>query len=248
MDIDGIDNGPDLDTSRVYFVGHSLGGINGIPFVSINNQIVGAGVNTDLPEIQAAAILNSGGGITKLLENSANTSFGAPAILAGLAQASDGVLVQGSSALESYFSVLQGLLDSTDPVNFGSSLADSDILLTEIVGDGTAENLPDQTIPNAADADLYDQGPLDLTLPNGFRIDSLPAPLAGTEPTIAQFGATATANGELPAITRFTEGSHATPVSGDNPAVFSEMVSQIAQLFSNGEITVTNPAIVEGTD
>lgn len=53
MDIDGdANNGPDLDVSRVYFVGHSLGGINGIPFVSINNEIAGGGVNASLPEIK----------------------------------------------------------------------------------------------------------------------------------------------------------------------------------------------------
>ncbi|WP_203301673.1 Ig-like domain-containing protein [Marinobacter sediminum] len=265
LDIDGTANGADLDPNRVYFVGHSLGGINGLPFVSVNNSVSGpdaAGtVNENQPVIQAAAVLNSGGGVTKLLENSPSTSFGAPAILAGLDAASDGVLVQGSSALETYFAVLQGLIDSTDPVNFGKSLSSFDILLTEIVGDGTAENPSDRTIPNAADADLYGQGPLELTLSNGFVIDSLPAPLAGTEPTIAQIGATPTAAGSVPAVTRFTEGSHGTPVSASNTevdpltsgAVFNEMVAQIAELFTtatdpdtqDGSVSVTNSAVVE---
>jgi hypothetical protein len=230
MDIDGDpNNGPDLDPSRVYFIGHSLGGIDGLPFVAVNNTVAGAGVNTNLPVVQAAAILNSGGGVTKLLENSPNTSFGAPAILAGLADASDGVLVQGSSALETYFAVLQSQIDSTDPIT-------------------------DQTIPNSADADLYDQGPLQLTIEEtGFTIDSLPAPLAGTEPLAAQLGAEATANGNLPAITRFTEGSHDTPVSASNTdedpltsgAVFDEMVSQIAELFTSGTVSVTDTSVVE---
>lgn len=244
MDIDGDpSNGPDLDTSRVYFIGHSLGGVNGIPFVAVNNAVQGEGVNASLPKIQAAAILNSGGNVTRLLENSPSTSFGAPAILQGLKKASDGVLVQGTSALETYFAVLQGLVDSTDPVNFGASLSSSNLLLTEIVGD--ASNPSDQTIPNAADADLYGKGPLDLILSNGFEIHSLPAPLAGTEPTIAQIGAKPTADGTLPAVTRFTEGTHGTPVSVDNVAVFQEMVSEVAQLFSTGSITVTNPSVVE---
>ncbi|WP_417565602.1 Ig-like domain-containing protein [Marinobacter sp.] len=247
LDIDGVANGADLDPNRVYFVGHSLGGVNGLPFVSVNNSVAGdiGTVNEDLPPIQAAAVLNSGGGVTKLLENSPSTSFGAPAILAGLAAASDGVLVQGSSSLETYFAVLQGLIDSTDPVNFGDSLSSFNILLTEIVGDGTSDNPSDQTIPNAADADLYGQGPLELTLSNGFVIDSLPAPLAGTEPTIAQIGATPSADGALPAVTRFTAGSHGTPVSADNGAVFQEMVDQIAELFTSGTISVTNSTVVE---
>lgn len=230
----GTDNSITFDPNRVYFVGHSLGGVNGVPFVAVNNMVAGAGVNSALPSIQGAAFLNTGGGITKLLENS--PAF-APDILQGLAAASS-ELEQGRSGLETYFRVLQGLLDSTDPVNFAKSLGSSstDVLLTEIIGDAV--------VPNAADSDLFAQGPLQLTLANGFTINSLPAPLAGTEPMAAQFGASKTADGTLPAISRFIAGSHSNPVSNEPQAVFDEMVFQIGQLFTPAATVQVNDSTV----
>jgi len=229
MDVDG----DAFDTDRVYFVGHSLGAVNGIPFVAINNMVAGGGVNAGLPVIQAAAFLNTGGGVPKLLENSPNPDFGAPVILAGLRAASS-ELAQGKSGLETYLSVLQGILDSTDPMNFGHFLADTDVLLTQINGDST--------VPNSADSELFSVGPLALP---GLGIKSLPAPLAGTEPLIQRFGAGKTADGELPAVSRFVAGNHGNPVDPEPEAVFNEMVSQIGQLFSNGSITVTDEDVIE---
>jgi hypothetical protein len=172
-------------------------------------------VNADLPEVKASAFLMTGGGIPKLLENSPNTNFGAPRVLAGLAAASDGVLVQGSSALETYLSVLQGVLDSTDPINYGSMLSDSRSLLTVAIGD--------DTIPNEAD-----ENPLDITLPNGFEINSLPAPLAGTDPLVAEFGATPDG---LPKVVEYEDATHGTPVSAEPSAEFGQIVLELATLF-----------------
>lgn len=205
----------DVDTDRVYFVGHSLGGINGIPFVAVNNAVAGSGVNAALPDVKASAFLMTGGGIPKLLENSPNTNFGAPRVLAGLAAASEGVLVQGSSALEIYLSVLQGVLDSTDPINYGSMLSESRSLLTVAIGD--------DTIPNEAN-----ENPLNLTLPSGFQISSLPAPLAGTNPLVAQFGATADG---LPKVVEYENATHGTPVSAQPQAEFGQIVLELATLF-----------------
>lgn len=247
MDIDGNPaNQPDLDPTQVYFIGHSLGGVNGIPFIATNNdsEVQDATLgNAALNNLAAASLLNTGGGVPKLLENSPNTSFGAAAVLPGLASASDGLLVQGSSALESYFSVLQGSVDSGDSMNFADSLSDggTGILLAEIIGNGSG-NAPDNTIPNAADTRWGENnGPLDTTTTAGFVIKSLPAPLAGTEPLIHQFGASpialdAPGGDKLIVVSRFTEGLHGTPVSagsvdGDSQAVFLEMVSQTAQMF-----------------
>ena len=260
MDVDG-DGNPDFDPTRVYFMGHSLGGIDGIPYLAtVNNAEVQYDMTTSIlgnPELKmitAASLLNTGGGVPKLLENSPNTTFGAAAILPGLDAVSDGVLVQGSSSLEIYFSVLQGVLDSGDSMNFASSLSDENtgILLTEIVGNG-ADIPSDDTIPNAADTRWgEDNGPLNETTDAGFQISSLPAPLAGTEPLIYQFGAeptaTATTGNKLVAITRFTEGLHGTPVSagqveGDSAAVFDEMVSETVQFFATGGTAI--PAINE---
>ncbi len=254
LDSDGTPN--DLDPDNVYFIGHSLGAINGLPFVAINNSAeVQNGAFTSQPNVKAAVGLVTGGGIAELLANS--PSF-APRVLGGLAAASD-ALTQGNSGLESYYSVLQGVLDSVDVMNFASSLSDENsstgILLTEVVGDGTEENLADQTIPNAADSSLGTP-PLNTTVPEtGFVINGFPAPLAGTEPLITQFGAIATvtaddSDGDAAVIvTRFTQGTHGTPASADNLAVFSEIVSETVSFFAvDGRVTgsiVSNTTVVE---
>jgi hypothetical protein len=263
MDVDGDGSADDIDASRVYFIGYSLGGINGTSFIAVNNDpAVQASPFNQLPKIQSAALLKTGGGIPRLLTNSPSI---APRVLQGLAGASD-ALTQGNSGLETYLNVFQGILDSVDAVNFAADLADANgstgVLLTEIVGDGTAQNPPDLVVPNAADT-LWgeNKGPLDMVLENGFVIDSFPAPLSGTEPLAAQFGAVptaqATSDGD-PAvlITRFTEGSHSTPVTAGNTAadpltsgaVFMEIVQQIATFFAfNGDVPgsiVTNESVV----
>ncbi len=254
MDLDD-DGTPDFDTDNVYFVGHSLGAIDGLPFVAINNSdAVQNSAFSSQPFVKAAAALNTGGGAVRLLTNS--PAF-APSILGGLAAASDS-LTQGNSGLEAYMNVFQGILDSADVMNFASMLSDANsstgVLFTEIVGDG-GENLADQTIPNAAD-DIWGTPPLELTVSEtGFVIDQFPAPLAGTEPMLAQINPqdsdAITADGvdaEV-IVTRFTDGSHGTPASGDDAAVFAEMVSQIFAFFNlDGEVNgsiVTNTDIVE---
>ncbi len=250
LDDDGL---PDFDTDNVYFIGHSLGAIDGLPFVAVNNSdAVQNSTFSSQPFIKAAVGLNTGGGVIRLLTNS--PSF-APSILGGLAAASDS-LTQGNSGLEAYLSVFQGVMDSADIMNFASSLSDANsstgVLLTEIVGDST--NPTDQTIPNGAD-DIWGTGPLQLTIPEtGFVIDGFPAPLAGTEPMLAQFAAQSSADitaDEVDAaviVSRFTDGTHGTPASGDDPVVFAEFVAQIFTFFNfDGDVDgtiVTNEALV----
>lgn len=253
MDLDD-DGNPDFDTDNVHFVGVSLGGIDGIPFVAVNNS--DATQNSPFssqPYIRTAAALNAGGGAVRLLTNS--PAF-APSILGGLAAASD-ELTQGRSGLESYLNVFQGILDSIDVTNFANLLSDTNsstgIYLTEVVGDG-ADNLPDQTIPNGADA-IWGIEPLFLEVSDTLTIDGFPAPLAGSEPMIAQFEAESSDDiagddGDAAVIiTRFTEGTHGSPAAGDNPAVFAEVVSQLFTfLNSDGDVSgsiVTNTEIVE---
>ncbi|MFL0798828.1 MAG: MECDP-synthase [Agarilytica sp.] len=250
LDDDGL---PDFDTDNVYFIGHSLGAIDGLPFVAVNNSDeVQNSIFTSQPFIKAAVGLNTGGGVIRLLTNS--PSF-APSILGGLAAASD-ALTQGNSGLESYLNVFQGIMDSADVMNFASTLSDANsttgVLLTEIIGNST--NPTDQTIPNGADT-IWGTSPLQLTVPDtGFVIDGFPAPLAGTEPLVAQFGAQSsasiTADGEDAEVivSRFSDGTHGTPASADNETVFAEFVSQIFQfLNADGNVNetfTTDPTLI----
>lgn len=222
MDLDG--GGNDLDPNQVYFVGHSLGTVNGIPFVATANSSA-----TPDDNIVAANMLTPGGGIVRMLENS--PSF-APRILGGLAAAAG--LQQGDADLETFFNVFQAAIDSVDPVNFADNLvaSNSAVLLTQVNGDAV--------IPNSAYPD---------TLGN-----AQPAPLAGTEPLATAMGATdVTGMGALTqGIVRFTKGTHSTPAlpapgNADEELVFREMVYQTAFIIgSDGTyIDVANDTVIQ---
>ncbi|OZG72049.1 hypothetical protein BTA51_16885 [Hahella sp. CCB-MM4] len=233
--------GPSLDTGSVYFVGHSLGGIVGTVFAAVNNYSVAG--NANLNTLKGTALVTTGGGIPRLLENS--QSIGT-SILTGLASKG---LTQGSSGLETFLSIAQGSLDSADPLNFASMLAGTNnVYLNEIYGDGSNRSTQDSTIPPAAD-ELYDT---DYTAPLG---DANPAPLAGTEPLIKGIAPTAVnADGAVTddIVVRFTAGTHTTviqPTNATENAVFADMAQNIISFFgSNGTLIQFNNGTFVKTD
>ncbi len=208
------------DATPVYFVGHSLGTITGTPFVAAvnaNQSAALAPTATAANDINAASMLTPGGGVTRLLENS--PTF-APRILLGLQQAAG--LEQGDANLETYFNVFQAAFDTADPINFVDNLGDlgTPVLLSEVEGD--------TVIPNAADEAVWGIPALEgvfTTEVNGqevpVTVDSFNAPLAGTKPLTLG----------LTNITTYTSGTHGTPVSADDAAVFGGMVSETVGLF-----------------
>ncbi|MBD3641538.1 MAG: hypothetical protein HUJ18_11145, partial [Marinobacter sp.] len=256
IDLDGDGTTGDVSfadsTSKLYFVGHSLGGIVGTSFVALSNgsaqdPVIG---NSAVTPISAAALVTPGAGIAKLLENSRSIS---PTVLNGLA---GGGLTQGTSNLELFFNVAQASLDSVDPHNFTDSLlggADgagtgaAQVYLNEIYGDGSNRETQDGTIPVAADVAYAGS----YTAPLG---QALPAPLAGTEPLFMQVGAdtitgdtgiVATAN-----AVRFTAGTHTTiirPETANELAVFADMARNITTFFltDGNNIQFDNAAFVK---
>ncbi len=221
LDFDGIE-GADLDASSVYFAGHSLGTIVGAPFVATVNETESAADN-----IIAAQLLTPGAGVVRMLENS--PTF-APRILGGLQQAAG--LEQGDGDLETFLNVFQAAIDSVDPINFTASLnaPGMPVLLSQVNGDNV--------IPNDA-----------LATPLGNAFDAY---LSGTEPLARLLGATAVKSAavDLPAITRYTAGTHSTPVLPqgglDDVRVFREMVGQTGSVIATmGTQVIPNPA---GTD
>ena len=128
VDIDG-DGAPDFDGTQIRFVGHSLGGIVGVPYLTLE------------PNVSSASLPNAGGGLAQLLAGSPNIG---PRIEAGLAAAG---IVPGSPEFASFLGAFQTALDSGDPINYAITAADlHPIHITEIVGSDISP--PDQTVPN----------------------------------------------------------------------------------------------------
>lgn len=219
----------DPATDPVFFVGHSLGTITGMPFVaSVNADQIANTISDGTPagtvpstfnNISGASLLTPGGGIVRLLENS--PTF-APQILFGLQQAAG--LEQGDASLEAFLNVFQATVDTSDPINFADNLANATspmpLALLEVPGD--------LVIPNAADEQVWGIPALSGTftpaqtgLPVNVTVNSFNAPLAGTQP-LAFTGSP---------VTTVSGGTHGTPVSADNAAVFGEMLCQTFVTF-----------------
>ncbi|MFT5198101.1 MAG: pimeloyl-ACP methyl ester carboxylesterase [Planctomycetota bacterium] len=132
LDYDG--GGVDVDPTRFHFVGHSLGGIVGIPFLALANT-----------SFQSATLAMPGGGIAKLLNGS--DSIG-PSIRAGLLAAG---VVDGTPDFEAFLWGAQTALDSVDPINYAGTLGASGLPIhfIEVVGGGAGGGMPDAVVPNS---------------------------------------------------------------------------------------------------
>ncbi|MBL1260568.1 MAG: Ig-like domain-containing protein [Thiotrichaceae bacterium] len=219
MDYDG--GGVDFDTSNVYFVGHSLGAMAGIPFLALE------------PGVKEAVLGMPGSGIAKLLDGSA--SFG-PRIAAGLAASG---VVKGTADYESFMGAAQTLVDSGDPGNYAALAASGrGILLLEVIGDG-ASNLPDQVIPINVMADA----PADTTPAPLSGTDPL-ATLLG----LTRFSSTTLSGTSQLAQIRFTAGDHASLLDPSESAAATTVMQTAAVTFlaSDGlQITISDTAVVE---
>ncbi len=114
--------GVKFDTSKVAFVGHSLGAM--APFGFLANK-----------KLQSSVLANPGAGIVPMLF--ASPAFG-PAITEALAQAG---IEPGSAAMDRYKLISQTLVDDADPINYAKGVAAQQrALVFEVEGD--------QVIPN----------------------------------------------------------------------------------------------------
>jgi len=123
MDIDG-DNAPDFDATKIYFMGHSLGGIVGSSFLAYSDMV------------SAAVLANPGSGIAGLLD--ASLTFG-PRIRAGLQAAG---VDPNSPDYQRFLVAAQTLVDSADPANTAAMALANDIptLLIRVRDDAVVPN------------------------------------------------------------------------------------------------------------
>jgi pimeloyl-ACP methyl ester carboxylesterase len=227
MNVDANGAADDLDPSKVYFIGHSLGGIIGTTFVAVNNDPQVQTYNKNLPKIQAAILGNAGAGVVKLLENS--PSIGGAKILPGL-QAANPTLVQGSANLEKFFGVMQAMVDSADPINFasGSGLANTPVLVYEAVG-GVGGAKTDLVVPNNA---------------LGATVATAKSYLAGTDALIQELGITKAVNSKTA-----TEGTNLGSSGYYYPSVTNTEKVRVAIRMGAGDHgTFSSAASAEDTD
>ena len=125
----GAATGFTVDTSKIYLVGHSLGGIVGGTMLGVD------GTSPATAKIKAATLAMPGGGIAKLLD--ASISF-SPRISAGLAASG---INKGTDLFETFLRFAQTTSDSGDPINYAvAAKANHPIHMIEVVGDTVVPN------------------------------------------------------------------------------------------------------------
>ncbi|QBM17590.1 hypothetical protein MARI_17090 [Marinobacter sp. JH2] len=236
--------GTDLSNLPVYLVGHSLGTITGASFAaSVNaNQIGAPFTDPTVNDIKAISLLTPGAGVVRMLENS--PAF-APTIIAGLGAKG---IEQNTSSYTKFLNVLQGAIDSADPINFADTLEATAAYHAVVQGD--------LVIPNAADNDVWGIKPLKGTFtgevndqPVQVTIDSFPAPLSGSYPLLGLLQDLDSDGIESSpyffALNDYLDGgtvpvdedglpvlSHSTPVSAQPADAFAEMVLGTDAVFT----------------
>jgi len=211
--------GAKLNLANVNVVGHSLGGILGTVFVTVNQAAIAndakIGLSSNLNPIRSLVASVAGTQVSQILINSATF---APVINAGLGKA--GVNV-GTSNYEKFMYAAQSAMDSGDPVNFAQLLSTLKIpVLLQQVKD-------DQVIPNSADS----------------------APLAGTVPFARLLGTTRLGLGETQlgadagytGYVKLNAGDHASLLrpSAAAPQVTNEMQTEVVSfILGAGKVAV----------
>jgi pimeloyl-ACP methyl ester carboxylesterase len=220
-----------FDSSKIYFLGHSLGAIVGTPFLALESNV------------RAAVLANGGSEVAKILDGSA--TFG-PVISGGLA--ANGV-IKGTSDYEGFLGAAQGVMDSADPVNYSlnasgyapSAAAGRGLLFFEVVGDSVLGNPSDLVVPN-------------IVPDSNDASGTIPAPLAGTEPQIALLGLTQVSTAQSPTgsdlllTTKYTAGYHGSILdpsldSLSNADATTEMQTELTSfLAGDGKALLTSSA------
>lgn len=227
VSIDSGQEDSDADfTSNIRFLGHSLGGIVGIPFLATE------------PGVDAAALGMAGGGIAKLLDGSPTIG---PRIQAGLELQG---LTKATPAYEQFLTVAQTVVDSGDALNYaqraasggtaepsGNTIPNRNVLGLEVVG-GSASP-PDQVVPNNV-VKPYQEG-----VPDG----TVPSPTAGTDPLVSTLNLSQVDTSGSPApdgqdLIRYVAGGHASLLDpSTDAAATAEMQTNVASfLASNGSV------------
>jgi hypothetical protein len=129
----------DINTARIHFLGHSLGGIVGGVYLGT------AGAT----EVVTGELANAGGGVAQTIFDS--PAFG-PRIKAGLAAQG---ITEGSTLYAQFIRDAQTAVDAGDPINYiASATAARPLLMLQVVGGGAlpsgGTSASDQVVVNSA--------------------------------------------------------------------------------------------------
>jgi hypothetical protein len=240
LEIDNNASTTDIDTTKVHYIGHSLGGIVGTTFVATNNlnalTVVGAGPtylnpngNAALPLITEAVLGMPGSGIPRLLETSA--SFG-PSVKVPVTTAKDAGgfgLTENDESYNQLFYVFQGSLDSADPAAFAQSMS---LIPGAVAKYMVIESIGDQVVPNSSTSPLAGTDPLAALLGTS-QIDGNSADFASGK-YFVKFNDADSSHGSL-----------ATPGSdGSELAAFTEIMNLTIKLFTGQDPEITDSTVV----
>ena len=218
MDYDGDTGNTDFDTSRIYFMGHSLGGIVGTLFLAKETNV------------QSAVLAMPGASLAKLLDGS--PTFG-PVIAGGLL--ANGV-VKGTADYEAFMTAAQTVIDSADPINYVDRARNGrGLLLFEVMGDMVIPN----KVPDANSAAGTVAAPLAGTTPFATFLGLTPYNASANGSELAAWVRFSTPDN----IGSAHHGSVLSPLdAGGNAnsislAVFTEMQTELATfLASDGNV------------
>ena len=240
--LNGAASQAEFDITKISFLGYSLGGVTGTPFLAVANSGVrnpatGALVQPNPYEVKASTLAMPGGGIVQLLLNS--PQFG-PIVLDGLT-ASDSfqaILLQAGAAVGVTTPEMLAVLKDNDPAAYQSLV---DATLPAFLAQFT---FAAQTLLDSSDAVNYAQtlaasdsaihmievvGDGADNLPDQTVVNNVPtAPLSGTDPLIALMGlsqvteTTGDGTAGVSGVVRFSKGHHGSllnpmPIDGVAP-------------------------------
>jgi pimeloyl-ACP methyl ester carboxylesterase len=129
LDFPGLTN-PDLDGSRIHFVGISLGSIISGVFLGLNSDVT------------TATLASPAGPWTSILTDPQAIDFGQPIRNALAAQG----LPIGTVGFDNFVRDLQTLIDPVDPVNYADDARLHPLHVIEVLGDTAVPNAPNDYI------------------------------------------------------------------------------------------------------
>lgn len=221
VDVNGDPGAIAINPDKIFFVGHSLGGIIGSTLLGV--------VPDD--QLRAATLAMPGGGIIRLLDGS--PAFG-PVIAGGL-QAAAGI-AEGSDTYETFLRFAQTVTDTADPINHAVAASTNHAIhMIEVVGGANdGNNPPDLVVPNfvARNSD-GSKCPASAQLVPFLDTVCVAGRLSGTNPLVNAMGLnmvtisppySAPSNGQpsTNTVIRFTAGHHSSilvPTPSGTPGV-----------------------------